>query len=345
MFGILNNSLAKRTTPRLKSWADMLYWTTSWSFSGARANPRLTEAEKDHLRTNGYLKIENFVPDVVSKRLRKRIVERINEWDSTTSQSVFSSHRTEKQYKDTYFLNSGDKICYFWEEKAQEVNANKELGINKVGHSLHTLDDLFKGYVYGYVGPLCYDVGMVNPILLQSMYIFKQKGIGGEVSPHQDSTFLFTEPMSCYGFWLAVDETNVENGCIYVLPKSHQTYPLFQRFVRISDEQTQMIEYQSAGDKNISLNSIDKSQGVPVECKSGDLIILHGKVIHWSEQNTSTNPRHAFMMHCVDGQYHYPVDNWLQYPKGKPFPKFTQTDLQKQAQYQQMILNPQKQYQ
>ena len=44
-------------------------------------------------------------------------------------------------------------------------------------------------------------IGFKDPLLLQSMYIFKQPKIGGEVVCHQDSTFLITEPESTVGFW------------------------------------------------------------------------------------------------------------------------------------------------
>lgn len=36
------------------------------------------------------------------------------------------------------------------------------------------------------------------------MLIFKQRRIGGAVNPHQDSTFLFTDPPSCIGLWTAL---------------------------------------------------------------------------------------------------------------------------------------------
>lgn len=72
-------------------------------------------------------------------------------------------------------------------------------------------------------------IGFHNPLLIQSMYIFKQPRIGGEgaqihekakerrtdpvcysiccwtVLPHQDSTFLYTEPLSCVAFWFAFE--------------------------------------------------------------------------------------------------------------------------------------------
>ena len=47
-----------------------------------------------------------------------------------------------------------------------------------------------------------------NPLLMQSMYIFKQPNIGGEVVCHQDSTFLNTEPDTVIGFWVACRRCN-----------------------------------------------------------------------------------------------------------------------------------------
>jgi phytanoyl-CoA hydroxylase len=50
------------------------------------------------------------------------------------------------------------------------------------------------------------------------MYIFKQPFIGGEIDCHQDSTFLYTDPLSCIGFWFALEDATVDNGCLYAIP-------------------------------------------------------------------------------------------------------------------------------
>lgn len=44
------------------------------------------------------------------------------------------------------------------------------------------------------------DLGLSTPLAVQSMYIFKQPRIGGEVSPHQDGAFLYTVPCSVAPF-------------------------------------------------------------------------------------------------------------------------------------------------
>ena len=54
------------------------------------------------------------------------------------------------------------------------------------------------------------------------MYIFKQPKIGGEVVCHQDSTFLYTKPESAVGFWVALEDATIENGCLLVAKGSHK---------------------------------------------------------------------------------------------------------------------------
>ena len=72
---------------------------------------------------------------------------------------------------------------------------------------------------------------MVDPVVLQSMYIFKQPSIGGEVGCHQDATFLYTDPITVTGFWFALEDATLENGCLWAAPGGHRG-PLRQLFKR-----------------------------------------------------------------------------------------------------------------
>ena len=50
----------------------------------------------------------------------------------------------------------------------------------------------------------------------------QQPNIGGEVVPHTDSTFLFTDPPTVVGLWLALEDATVDNGCLFTLPGAHK---------------------------------------------------------------------------------------------------------------------------
>lgn len=75
------------------------------------------------------------------------------------------------------------------------------------------------------------DLGIYDPLLLQSMYIFKQPRIGGEVTCHQDATFLYTGPLRMIGLWFALEDATTENGCLWAIPGGHKS-GLKSRFVR-----------------------------------------------------------------------------------------------------------------
>lgn len=52
--------------------------------------------------------------------------------------------------------------------------------------------------------------------------------------PHQDSTFLYTNPMSCIGLWLALEDANKDNGCLWAIKGIHKQ-GLSRRFKRLPE--------------------------------------------------------------------------------------------------------------
>lgn len=89
------------------------------------------------------------------------------------------------QDSDEYFMESADKIGYFYEKSALdgdgELLVDASLALNKVGHALHRLHPVFERCTYsGRVRDVCRALGMVKPVVPQSMYIYKNPGIGSE---------------------------------------------------------------------------------------------------------------------------------------------------------------------
>ena len=50
----------------------------------------------------------------------------------------------------------------------------------------------------------------------------------------------------------------------------------------------------------------------PLEVTKGTLVLLHGRLPHYSCENKSNKSRHAYTFHIIDGNSHYLNDNWLQ---------------------------------
>jgi phytanoyl-CoA hydroxylase len=265
-----------------------------------------TEQLADYQR-NGFLVLENFVTDESCDRLRQRAAELVRDFDPKGLVSIFSTHE-QTRTSDDYFLESGDKIRFFFEENAflrdGTLRQSKERSINKIGHALHDLDRVFDSFSRTpEIRQLVSDLGIADPLLLQSMYIFKQPRIGGEVTCHHDATFLYTEPLRLVGLWFALEDATIENGCLWAIPGGHKL-GLKSRFVRAEGGGTRF--------EVIDNTPWPEDQVQPLEVKQGTVIVLHGLLPHLSRENRSSKSRQAYTLHVIDASANYPTNNWLQ---------------------------------
>jgi phytanoyl-CoA hydroxylase len=224
---------------------------------------------------------------------------------------VFTADGTAVHASEDYFLTSGDKIRCFFEKDAfnenGELRQDAHLCLNKLGHAMHDLDSVFKEFSHSSrLGAVARSIGFKQEKLLQSMYIFKQPRIGGEVTCHVDHTYLWTEPQSVIGFWFAIDDATTENGCMWALPGGHRL-PVKTRN-RLSPDR------KSTFNEVFDPTPYPTTGLVPLEAPRGTLILLNGTLPHRSGPNTSDKPRHAYTIHAIDGMADYPSDNWLQRP-------------------------------
>ncbi len=268
---------------------------------------RLTADQLNAFREAGVLVLEDFVSLEACQRLRDRAQILIDEFDPSSVRSVFSAME-QTQLGDKYFEDSGDKIRFFFEQDAFDSGGNlkqsKENSLNKMGHAMHDLDPVFDSFSRTpALAALVESLGYDDPVILQSMYIFKPPQIGGEVYCHQDSTFLYTEPESCIGFWFALEDATTENGCMHFIPGAHK-------------EPLKELHYRDDNGK-MSFKTLDPSPwpenatvAAPVE--AGSMVIFDGRAPHLSSANRSDRSRHAYTLHVIDRNSHYPPENWLQ---------------------------------
>jgi phytanoyl-CoA hydroxylase len=271
----------------------------------------------DRYERDGFLVLEDFVSGEACDALRTRAAELVQAFDPSGVVSIFSTHEQTRS-SDEYFLASGDKISFFFEENAFNPDGSlrqaKEQSINKIGHALHDLDSAFDQFSRTpEIKRLVGELGISDPLLLQSMYIFKQPNIGGEVSCHQDATFLYTEPLRMVGLWFALEDATIENGCLWVIPGGHRI-GLKSRFLRANGGGTRFETFDSSSWPEENLKSL--------EVKKGSLIVLHPLLPHLSRENKSPRSRHAYTLHFIDASTQYSKDNWLRRPAEMPLRGF-----------------------
>ena len=119
---------------------------------------------------DGFVVLNNFVDHEACERLRARANELVRDFDPSGVVSIFSTHE-QTRTSDDYFLESGDKIRFFFEQNASRpdgtLRQDKLQSINKIGHALHDLDPVFDRFSRTPdIEQLVADLGIANPLLL-----------------------------------------------------------------------------------------------------------------------------------------------------------------------------------
>ena len=130
-----------------------------------------------------------------------------------------------------------------------------------------------------------------EPYAVQSMLYFKPPGARGQAM-HQDNFYLRVQPGTCIAAWMALDAADEDNGCLHVVPGSHQ-WPIM---------------CTSPADTTTSFTDITVPlpAGAPVRpvlMNPGDVLFFNGSLVHGSEPNrTGDRFRRSLIGHYVHAE-------------------------------------------
>lgn len=127
-----------------------------------------------------------------------------------------------------------------------------------------------------------------SPYAVQTMFYFKPAGARGQAL-HQDQFYLRVQPGTCMAAWMAVDRCDEENGCLQVVPGTHNIPVL--------------CSVEADTGQSFTTDTVDIPEGmtpVPVVMEPGDVLFFNGQVVHGSFPNTSHDRfRRALIGHYI----------------------------------------------
>lgn len=265
-----------------------------------------------HYNANGFVKIANYLTQDHCNQILKEIEK---------AQDNLLKEIVEKSFPLVYFKNLNKNYEYFLNSAFEnriffENNSEKP---NKIGHAFHLFPKDYPKFNEAFYDSealrgIFQGLGYAKPICAQTMYIAKAAEVGGEVQPHQDSTYLYTVNSELVGVWIALEDASQENGCLWGIPGSHKQ-PLYSVLKVDHNQKKGKIEkFEVDGE----IPNFSENIYTPLPAKKGDALIFHGRFIHYSAPNTSNKSRPAITFHAMEGASYrniiYPDWNWLKLP-------------------------------
>ena len=211
---------------------------------------------------------------------------------------TYLSSNQLKQYEDEGFVSP---IDIFSKDKAKEIRNEIEL-IEK-----EMPDELEKSGRYNahLISPLLDKVTHNSEILdaVQSLIgkdilvcgttlFIKNPNVKGFVSYHQDAKYIGLEPHNWVTAWVAITDSNENNGCMRMWSGSHKD--------NLKDHD------QNFNERNLltrgqTINNVPKEKTTPLILKAGQMSLHHPAVVHGSELNHSNDRRIGFVIQSYIG--------------------------------------------
>lgn len=121
-------------------------------------------------------------------------------------------------------------------------------------------------------------------ILIATGFFSKPAGANDKfVAWHQDTTYWGLEPAYAVTLWIAIDDSDVENGCMRVIPGTHHSI--------LPHGKAQRAGNMLGHDQEIDAGAIDEAKAVDLVLKAGQASLHHGVTVHGSNPNRSTRRR------------------------------------------------------
>ncbi|RKP52981.1 phytanoyl-CoA dioxygenase family protein [Cohnella endophytica] len=219
----------------------------------------LTEEQMKHYGEQGYIIFEELFSNEEMDRVRGLI----DAFDEESERELREKER------------NGDFIS-----TAGKINFTANLNFRHPRLQRFSADQRFVDITTAILGP--------DTKLYWDQSVYKRPEADRDFPWHQDNGYAPTSPVHYLTCWLALEDTTIENGCIWVKPGSHR-----QGFVKHVKTDIGWVCY------------FGEDPGIPVELKKGSMVAFHSLLFHRSTPNLSkTTTRKGYVLqYSVDGSF------------------------------------------
>ena len=203
-----------------------------------------------------------------------------------------------KQYSDEGFVSP---VNIFSKEKAKEIRDEIELIEKKLPNELEKAGRYNAHLISPMLDEVTHNENILNAvesliggnILVCGTTLFiKNPGEGGFVSYHQDAKYIGLEPHNWVTAWVAITDSNENNGCMKMWSGSHKDN---------LKEHDQNFNEKNLLTRGQTVNNVPDDQIIPLILNSGQMSLHHPKTVHGSGINHSKDRRIGFVIQSYIG--------------------------------------------
>ena len=211
--------------------------------------------------------------------------------------SYLSSNQL-KQYEVDGFVSP---INIFSKEKAKEIRNEIELIEKKAPEELEKSGRYNAHLISPLLDEVTHDSKILdavesligkNILICGTTLFIKNINERGFVSYHQDAKYIGLEPYNWVTAWVAITDSNEENGCMRMWSGSHKDN---------LKEHDQKFNEGNLLTRGQTVKNVPKEKTVPLVLKAGQMSLHHPTIVHGSEQNKSNDRRIGFVIQSYIG--------------------------------------------
>lgn len=236
------------------------------------------------------------------------LAKQFHERGFAVAEGLFAAREISQLRVRTEAIASGEIATVPPQDIELEPHADLRPGISSVRKINHCVehDEVFRQAARN-----CRLLNIVEAILGPDIKLYGSqcfmKPPGGVEKPyHQDSAYFPVEPMELVTCWIALDRVTVKNGCVHVVPGSHQLGLL---------DHSQTWWVGGRPDKQVPDHLIDLDKEQPIRLEPGSCSFHHSLLLHRSPPNGTSKSRRGLAMHYMSAR-----SRWMD-PK-QPCPAF-----------------------